>query len=138
MAKILIADDHRANREALAALLESVGHYVLTAADGNQALNLAKDNRPELIISDVLMPNMDGFRFCLEVRKSSRFRALPFILYTATYTSPEDRRRAQAVGADDYISKPASPVALLDALRTAASQTVVENARPPDFQFRFA
>src|SRR5258708_32965277 len=56
VAKILIADDHRANREALAALLETAGPYVLTAGAGNQARNLARDHQPALIISDVLMP----------------------------------------------------------------------------------
>src|SRR5258708_37367 len=58
VAKILIADDHRANREALAALLETAGHYVLAANDGDQALNMAREQAPELVISDVLMPHM--------------------------------------------------------------------------------
>ena len=61
MATVLVADDNRANREALAALLESAGHRVLRAADGREALSRAREARPDLVISDVLMPLMDGY-----------------------------------------------------------------------------
>ena len=60
MARILIADDHRANRAALASLLESAGYEVTTAANGLEALKTALERRPDLVISDVLMPAMDG------------------------------------------------------------------------------
>ena len=61
MADILVVDDNRANREALAALLDAAGHRVLAAANGREALDRARAERPELVISDVLMPLMDGY-----------------------------------------------------------------------------
>ena len=71
---------------------------------------------------------MDGFRLCHEIRKSGRLHALPFIIYTSTYTSPDDIKLAQTVGADKYLMKPAPARAVLDALRevmdTHAAQPV--------------
>ena len=62
----------------------------------------------DAVISDILMPSMDGFRLCHEIRKSSKpYAFVPFILYTATYNSPSDRELARTVGADDYLTKPA-------------------------------
>ena len=71
----------------------------------------------DAVISDILMPNMDGFRLCVEIRKSERLHALPFIIYTATYTSPDDMKLAQTVGADKYLTKPAPTADVLNALR---------------------
>ncbi len=89
MAKILIADDHRANREALAALLETVGHYVLTAGDGNQALNLAREDRPGLIISDVLMPRMDGYELTRRLELQPATAGSGGMVYTAHFRSQD-------------------------------------------------
>jgi CheY-like chemotaxis protein len=61
MATILVADDNRANRDAMAALLETAGHRVLSSADGREAFERAREHRPDLVISDVLMPEMDGY-----------------------------------------------------------------------------
>ena len=68
MAKILVADDHRANRAALAALLETAGHQVLAAENGREALAQAREALPELIISDVLMPAMDGYELARRLK----------------------------------------------------------------------
>jgi CheY-like chemotaxis protein len=83
VAKILIADDHRANRDALAALLETAGHYVLTAGDGNQALNLARDHQPVLIISDVLMPKMDGYELARRLKLEPAPGGISLVVYPA-------------------------------------------------------
>ena len=71
----------------------------------------------DAVISDILMPNMDGFRLCHALRKSERLHALPFIIYTSTYTSPEDMKLAQTVGADKYLTKPAPTADVLNAMR---------------------
>jgi diguanylate cyclase (GGDEF)-like protein/PAS domain S-box-containing protein len=116
---ILIVDDIPINLKLLRAQLEAEGLVALQAADGVEALLVLEREPVDAIISDILMPNMDGFRLCLEVRKSDRFRSLPFIFYTSTYSSPEDRRLAQSIGADQYIVKPASTPVILAALHEA-------------------
>ena len=116
MAKILIADDHRANREALAALLESVGHYVLTAGDGNQALNLAKDNRPELVISDVLMPQMDGYELTRRLKLEPATADISVMFYTAYFGSQDAKQLASSLGVARVLVKPSDNDAILGAV----------------------
>ena len=114
---ILIVDDIAANRKLLRVTLEAEGHATLEAADGVEAMEILAREKVDAVISDILMPNMDGFRLCHEIRKSERLHALPFIIYTSTYTSPEDRKLAETVGADKYLTKPAPTTEVLSALR---------------------
>jgi CheY-like chemotaxis protein/nitrogen-specific signal transduction histidine kinase len=117
---ILIVDDHPANRKVLRAGLEGEGHIVHESANGQEALNVLERMRVDAVVSDILMPTMDGFRLCLEIRNSNApYATLPFILYTATYDSPGDRALAQSVGADGYVLKPAPISVMLQALREA-------------------
>jgi len=135
---ILIVDDHATNRKLLRAQLEAEGHAVLEASDGVDALQLLERGNVEAVISDILMPNMDGYRLCHEVRRSERFRALPFILYTSTYTSSADRELAATVTADKYLIKPAATADLLSALWEATEQSLRRKAVPspePDTSF---
>ena len=124
---LLIVDDIATNRKLLRVTLEAEGHTTLEAADGVEALQILADETVDAVISDILMPNMDGFRLCHALRKSDRLYALPFIIYTSTYTSPDDMKLAQTVGADKYLTKPAPIADVLNALRE-----VMENktARP--------
>jgi CheY-like chemotaxis protein len=114
---LLIVDDIATNRKLLRVTLEAEGHTTFEAADGVEALHILARETVDAVISDILMPNMDGFRLCHEIRKSERFHALPFIIYTSTYTSPGDLKLAQTVGADKYLMKPAPTETVLDALR---------------------
>ncbi|MDB6059606.1 MAG: histidine kinase [Verrucomicrobiales bacterium] len=114
---ILVVDDIATNRKLLKVTLEAEGHTSLEAADGVDALKILAHQTVDAVISDILMPNMDGFRLCHALRKSPQLHALPFIIYTATYTSPEDMKLAQTVGADKYITKPAPTSDILNALR---------------------
>ena len=120
--RLLIVDDNATNLKLLRAQLEAEGHEVASASNGAAALGLLCSQGADGVISDILMPEMDGYRFCLEVRKDPRLRALPFVLYTSTYNSPADRQLAAKVGADAYISKPAPVVSILEALRAAAGR----------------
>jgi len=121
---LLIVDDHATNLRLLRAQLEAGGHTVFEAANGVEALQvLEREKSVEGVVSDILMPNMDGFRLCLEIRKSRTFSELPFIVYTSTYDSPEDRQLAQSVGADHYLTKPAPVAEILGALHEAAQRT---------------
>jgi CheY-like chemotaxis protein len=135
---ILIVDDHTTNRKLLRAQLEAESHAILEAADGVEALRVLERENVEAVISDILMPNMDGYRLCHEVRRSEQFRALPFILYTSTYTSSSDRELATTVTADKYLIKPASTADLINALREAAEQSQHRKVTPspePDTSF---
>jgi two-component system, sensor histidine kinase and response regulator len=122
--RILIVDDYPSNLAVLRAGLESEGLDVLQAANGVQALAVLEREPVDAVISDILMPEMDGFRLCHEIRKSSKaYRSLPFILYTATYNSPSDRSLAATVGANDYIVKPAPVSVIMQALAKARQQS---------------
>src|SRR5450756_2227757 len=99
---LLIVDDTRTNLKLLRAQLESEGHVVFEAHDGVDALALLERQRVDGVISDILMPRMDGYRLCYEIRKHARLRDLPIILHTFTFTSPGDEKLVLDVGADKY------------------------------------
>jgi len=116
---ILIADDNSTNLKLLRTMLEAEHHTVFAASDGIEALEVLEREKIEAIISDILMPRMDGYRLCIEVRKSEKFKALPFVFYTATYVSPSDAKAALELGADKFLKKPAPAEEIFQALRDA-------------------
>src|SRR2546427_32369 len=116
---ILIVDDHAANRKFLRAQLEAEHHRVVEAGDGVEALQVLDCEPVAAVISDLFMPNMDGFQLCREVRRSARFKSLPFIHYTSTHTSQEEQKLSASVGADQFLVKPSSPQTLLTVLDQA-------------------
>jgi two-component system, cell cycle sensor histidine kinase and response regulator CckA len=118
---VLILDDIDTNRKLLRAQLEAEGVTVLEASDGVEGLEELKRQKVDAAISDLLMPNMDGYRFCYEVRKSKEHRDLPIIIYTSTYTSLSDEKLSLKLGADKYLRKPASVIQILDALHNATT-----------------
>src|ERR1700727_3065285 len=102
--KILIVDDNATDRELTRAVLKAEGHVILEASDGFEGLEILEREEVDVIISDVFMPRMDGYRFCHEVRASERFRHLPFILVSG-YASPHEKQRALDMGADLFTIK---------------------------------
>jgi CheY-like chemotaxis protein len=114
---ILIVDDLAANRKLLRAQLEAEGFMVVEAADGVEALQVLAREPLDAVISDILMPLMDGYRLCHEVRKTPALQQLRFILHSSTYTAPDDVRLSATVGADQFIAKPAPIAAILAALQ---------------------
>jgi PAS domain S-box-containing protein len=127
---ILVVDDIETNRKLLRATLEAEGHTIFEAADGVAALAALEREQTDAVISDILMPRMDGYRLCHEVRASPRFFATPFLFYTATYTSPADRTFSLQVGADKFLTKPAPLADLLAALKQAAASAAHRQPRP--------
>ena len=113
---ILIVDDTPFNLKLLRVQLESEGHAVFEADDGVDALALLERQRVDVVISDILMPHMDGYRLCHEIRRHARLRDLPIIIYTSSFTSPGDAKLAYDVGADKYLTRPASRETLVAAL----------------------
>ncbi|HEX3069308.1 MAG TPA: PAS domain S-box protein [Thermoanaerobaculia bacterium] len=117
--KILIVDDVAVNLKLLRVRLEGEGHQVVEARNGMEALKILNAEGAGVIISDILMPVMDGYRLCHEVRHSERFKDIPFIIHTATYTSPADKELSLGLGADVYLHKPASAEDLMSAISNA-------------------
>ena len=116
MARILIADDHRANREALAALLETAGHEVLSAPEGSKALELARSHRPELVITDVLMPIMDGYELTRRLKLEPQTAGISVIFYTAYFGGQDAKELAAALGVARVLVKPSDNAAILRAV----------------------
>ena len=112
--EILVVDDELAIRKGLAAMLEGAGYSVRTARDGIAALGVIHAQRPDLVLLDVMMPLMDGFKVCEEIRK--RDRDLPIVFLTAK-DADEDQVRGLEVGADDFVSKSSDSAVLLVRIR---------------------
>jgi len=125
MSRVLIADDKEENRYYLQALLSGHGYIVEGARHGAEALSMARETRPDVIISDLLMPVMDGYTLLCQWKADPTLRSIPFIVYTATYTDPEDEKLALQLGADAFILKPAEPEAFLRRLRDVQQQPAV-------------
>ena len=119
MAEILIADDERVLREGLKAMLLGEGHAVRTARDGEDALRKISERAPDLVLLDVMMPKMNGFKTCEEIRKADR--AVPVIFLTAK-DSEADQVRGLGLGADDYVSKDAGETLLLARINRALAR----------------
>ena len=117
MTRVLVVDDKVENQYYLQALLTGHGYTVERAMHGAEALVRARSNIPDLVISDLLMPVMDGYTLLRHWKSDPRLARVPFIVYTATYTEPEDERLARALGADAFILKPAEPEDFLERLR---------------------
>jgi len=116
---VLIVDDLPINLKLLRAQLEAEGQKVLEAVNGAEALTLLDREKVDVIVSDVLMPVMDGYRLCWEVRRSERHRHLPFVVYTSTYVSPSDEKLSLDLGADRYLRKPSSIDVIMRTIREA-------------------
>jgi PAS domain S-box-containing protein len=108
MKSALIVDDHDENRYLLRTILSASGYTVLEASSGIEALEQARRTRPAIIISDILMPQMDGFSLCRVCKRDSDLADVPFVFYTATYTSSQDEALARKLGAARFIIKPVS------------------------------
>jgi len=116
MATILIVDDRPSNRSYLAALLGLTGHRLLEAEDGAQALASARAERPDLIITDLLMPTMDGYEFVQQLRADPDLKDTRIIIFSAVYSERETRAMAARCGVKTVLGKPADPHRILEAV----------------------
>jgi len=119
---ILILDDYPDNLVLLRGMLESRGFNVMQANNGLEGLSLVQLKTPDLIISDVLMPQMDGFTFCRVVKGMYELKHIPFVFYTATYLDKEDEKLGLALGAARYIHKPTEPLDFLQQIDEVISE----------------
>jgi PAS domain S-box-containing protein len=119
--KILVADDNETNRKLLRVLLEAENHEVVEAADGAEALQMLEKEQIDAIISDILMPKMDGYRLCSKIRSVKKYDSIPFLFHTNTYLSPSDEKLAFELGADAFLKKPSSVEVILEEIRRIKS-----------------
>src|SRR5258706_5428125 len=110
---ILVVDDRESNRQLLRDMLEGVGHRVVSARDGREAIAAALAERPDVIVLDVKMPGMDGFEVCAKLQSLSETATIPIIFVTANYTEEQDMLHGLEVGAYDYLVKPVARSVLL-------------------------
>jgi adenylate cyclase len=116
-ARILVVDDQRANVEMMAGVLEGRGYAVVTAANGNQALERVAQARPDVVVSDILMPDMDGYQLCRRLRSAPETALLPVILVTSI-EAHDERIKGLEAGADDFLSKPLNQPELFARVRS--------------------
>ena len=122
MNKLLIVDDYEQNLYLLETLLKGSGYEVETASNGAEALEKARVHPPDMIITDILMPVMDGFTLCRNWKKDNQLKKIPLVFYTATYTDPKDEEFALGLGAERFIIKPKEPDEFLNLI-----QDIIEN-----------
>jgi len=112
MRKLLIADDETGIRELVRMTLESDAYEIVEASNGEEAVALARELHPELVLLDVMMPRLDGFEACLKIKEDPATSDIVVVMLTAR-AQESDRELGQAAGADEYFTKPFSPVALM-------------------------
>ena len=123
MAIILVVDDVPANRDVLTTLLRHQGHRLLEAADGREGLAVARAEHPDLVITDVLMPVMDGYELVQHLRLDPATREIPVVFYTAQYGEPEARALALACGVFHVLTKPTEAAEVLTIVGRALAKT---------------
>lgn len=122
MTHILIVDDSEPDCQLLQKLLELNGYRVTVAGNGVDALASARRDRPDAIVSDVLMPKMDGFALCHAWMQDADLEAIPFIFYSANLTLAEDAHVGKVLGAARYLIKPMEQEGFLRELRIVLQQ----------------
>jgi CheY-like chemotaxis protein len=121
---VLVVDDKAENRKLMSGLLAGSGYTVLTAMGGLDCLSLLGRVRPNLIILDIMMPDMDGFETCRRIRAEIGFKQVPILFLTA-YPFAENVAKGRAVGANDFVAKPFD----IDVLRTRVASLIANAAR---------
>ena len=124
---ILIVEDTEDSRVMLEMALSDRGYEVLSSKNGTEALNLAEITPPDLIISDIMMPEMDGFELCRQLKLNPKLQNIPIIFYTATYTEQQDEDLAMALGASRFVTKPQDPQLLLDIIEEVFASSKAED-----------
>jgi len=131
--RILIVEDNEDSRNLLMKQLRAYGHEVAAAANGAEALQQALVQSPDIIVSDIMMPKMDGYQLCYEWKQNDKLKDIPLIFYTATYTSDEDEKFALSLGANTFIRKPTEPDILVQILCDVFEKAKAGALAPAEF-----
>ncbi len=114
--KILVVDDEIGLTKVVEIRLKAAGYDVILAYDGQEGLEKAKTENPDLMILDLMLPKMDGFKVCGLLKSDARYKKIPIIIYTAR-VQDSDQQLGKEVGADAYITKPFDPQVLLEKIK---------------------
>jgi twitching motility two-component system response regulator PilH len=116
MPTILIADDTPSEAALMASVVEQLGHVAKTVSDGETCISTARTLKPALILLDVVMPKMDGFKTCRQIKKDPELANTPVIMVTSK-TSDSDKFWAEKQGANRFVTKPFTPESLAEAIK---------------------
>ena len=136
MSTILIVDTRPTERQLFITLLGSFGHTMLEAGDGVEALEIARAELPDLVITDIIMPNMDGFTLARRLRAEPLLVGVPVIFQTAHYLEAEVRKLAVASGIQHILGKPAEPQEILHAVHEALKKPIAPARLPQTGQLQ--
>ncbi len=126
---LIVAEDDPQQLELIVALLQGAGFTLIICHDGEEALKKAQETLPVAIVSDALMPRLDGFQLCLAIRRDPALCNLPFILYTATYTEKDDENFAREIGCDAFVRKPEQSPELVHIIRANIARNAAREPR---------
>lgn len=115
--RILVVDDETQLVEMVTMRLEASGYEVISAADGQEGLDKARRDKPDLIILDLMLPKIDGYKVCRMLKFDEKYMSIPIIMFSAR-AQESDRQMGMQVGADDYVTKPFDPKVLLEKIET--------------------
>lgn len=121
--RILIVDDEKQLVSLVSLHMDMSGYDVLTAVDGNKALKMIEEEEPDLVILDLMLPEMDGWEVCRRLRAAERTKDIPVIMLTAR-SGADDKLKGFECGADDYITKPFSPRELVARVKRVLDEGV--------------
>jgi DNA-binding response OmpR family regulator len=114
--RILVVDDEAQMVDLVKVLLDASGYEVLTALDGQEALEIAQTKMPNLIVLDVMLPKINGYKICRLLKYDKRYKHIPIIMFTAR-AQDKDEETGMEAGADFYLKKPYEPQVLLDKIK---------------------
>lgn len=115
---ILIIDDDETTLKLVKIVLQRAGYHIVTATNGSEGLRMVEESHPDLVLLDLVMPGMDGFQVCRQLRQNPHHAKLPVIVFSAL-DRPAEQRRAFELGGDDYLTKPIQLAELFDKVRAA-------------------
>ena len=127
--KILVVDDNQKDRLLLIKIFESNGFEVSEACNGIEALESIEESKPDLIVSDIFMPKMDGFTFLHELKQYDKFKDIPFVYYTAQYLNKKDEEFADSLGVSKFIIKPKEAKELIDEIESVMAEHAADRPK---------
>ncbi|HWR16373.1 MAG TPA: response regulator [Terriglobales bacterium] len=120
--QILVVDDHEAHRYAMGKILQNAGYEVILAKDGEEALDLASQHAPQVVLLDINMPGINGYQVCRQIKSDERTKHAAVIFHTGTEATSIARSQAESVGASAFLTYPISTDHLLSVVEGAAAR----------------